>query len=152
MTARLVIADSTYVLQQGVESRWVDLAVLPGGADALLSSTRAVDEGSLEAAIEVAEDWLMPQVARFRGEAVEVSDATGRLKAGLEDVLSVQTSQWGVAEFEEVFLRLIDLATGRLPSPALQERRAFLADVLLVRELAHHGNVREIRLLALDDR
>jgi len=146
MTARLVISDSTYVLQQFVESQWEDLTVLPRGADALLPSTRAVDEGSLEAAIEVAEDWLMPKVARFLGDSFEVSDATGRLKAGLEDVLSVQTSRWGVAEFEEVFLRLIDLATGRLPSPALRSA----ARSLLMSSCARVGATTENHRLPIE--
>lgn len=48
MTARLVISEDTYVLQQASTAGWSDLAVLNGGAGALLPITRPLDEGSLE--------------------------------------------------------------------------------------------------------
>lgn len=147
MTARLVIAQNLYVLQHAGDVSWADLAVLPGGASALLSTMRPVDEAGLELAIEVAENWLMPNTSRLRGQVLEVSDATGRLKSGMEDVLSVRSSSWSVADLEQIFLRLVDKATGRLPCPALESRQAFAADLLVLRELAHHGAVREIRLL-----
>jgi hypothetical protein len=148
MTARLIIAENTYVLQQRArDASWDELAVLAGGASALLPTMHAVDEPGLEMAIELAENWLIPHAARLRGEVLEVSDATGRLKSGMESVLSVCSESWTVADLELLFLRLVDLATGRLPSPALEGRHAFAADLLVLRELAHHGAVREIRLL-----
>lgn len=147
MTARLVISENTYLLQQATEAGWSDLAVLNGGAAALLPATRPLDEGSLEMAIEVAEDWLMPHARQIRDDVLEVSDTTGRLASGLKDVLSQQPSTWSVADVEQLFGRIVDLATGRVARSALEGREAFVADLLMLRELAHHGAVREIRLL-----
>jgi len=147
MTARLVISEDTYVLQQASNAGWNELAVLPGGASALLPAARPLDEARLEMAIEIAENWLMPHAGRLRGQVLEVSDATGRLKSGMGSVLSARTLSWSVADLEELFLRLVDMATGRLPPPALEGQQAFAADLLVLRELAHHGGVREIRLL-----
>ena len=144
--ARLLIADRAYTLQAAQGAAWAEVAALPGGARSLLPDTRAVDERGLEAAIEAAEDWLMPHAAGLRGAILEVSDPTGRLASGLREVLGVRAVAWSVAEVEGFFLRLIDLTTGRTPSPAVQGRQAFIADVLIVRELAHHGQVRQIRL------
>lgn len=147
MTARLVISEEAYVLQQASDAGWNDLSVLNGGASALLPATRPLDEGRLEMAIEVAENWLMPHARQLRGDVLEVSDTTGRLASGLKDVLSEQPSTWGVADLEQLFLRMVDLATGKRASPELQGQQAFVADLLMLRELAHHGSVREIRLL-----
>ncbi len=130
MAARLVISETQYVLQQVRGGAWTDLAVLAGGAEALMPSSRAVDERQLEAAIETAEDWLMPHAPGLRGEGLEVQDNLGRLKAGMENVLSVTTSQWSMAEVESFFLRMVDAATGRHPSPLLAGRHHFVADLL----------------------
>ncbi len=146
MTARLVISDDTYVLQQASDAAWKDLALLPGGASALLPPRRPLDEAGLEMAIEVAENWLMPHARHLRDGVLEVSDTSGRLASGLGEVLSVRGSTWSVADLEQLFLRVVDLATGRIASPALEGRQAFVADLLMLRELAHHGAVREIRL------
>lgn len=146
MTARLIISEATYVLQQESEAGWNDRAVLNGGASALLPAMRPLDEASLEMAIEVAENWLMPHARHLRGDVLEVSDTTGRLTSGLMDVMSESATSWSVADLEQLFLRMVDLATGRIASPALEGRRAFAADLLILRELAHHGDVGEIRL------
>jgi hypothetical protein len=106
-----------------------------------------VDEGALERAIEVAEDWLMPHAARLRGETLEVSDPTGRLKAALKTRLSIVPDAWSIAEIEALFLRLVDLATGRMPPQDALEWPLFMADVTMLRELAHHGQVRGLRIL-----
>lgn len=148
MPARLVIAEGEYALQQAVDGGWVQLTVLPGGPGALLPPTRAIDEGRLEAAIELAEDWLMPHAARLRGEVLEVDDPTGRFRSGMQEVLSVQAVEWSVAQLEGFFLLLVALATGRVPSAALRGRHAFAAGLLVLRELAHHGQVRGVRLAA----
>jgi hypothetical protein len=146
MPARLVISAEAYSLLVVQGGGWTEVAALPGGAAALIPSTRAVGEAGLEHAIEVAEDWLMPHAARLRGDSLEVSDSTGRLKAGLHDVLSVGAATWSIEDVEAIFLRLVHLATGRSPSPGVLDRPFFLADVLLLRELAHHGRVRELRI------
>lgn len=146
MTARLAISEDRYVLQQASDAGLNDLAVLPGGASALLPATRPLDEACLELAIEVAENWLMPHARQLRGDVLEASDTTGRLASGLKDVLSAQSTTWGVADLEQLFLRMVDLATGKVAHPALEGRQAFAADLLMLRELAHHGAVGEIRL------
>ena len=147
MPTRLVISDHAYTLVQERDGAWAEFAVRARGAEALLPSGRPIDEGRLEAAIETAEDWLMPHAARLNGEVLEVSDPSGRLKSGLREVLSSTSDVWSVQDVEQFFLRLVDMTTGRLPAPAVQGRQSFVADVLLLRELAHHGRLREIRLL-----
>lgn len=146
MPVRLVIAENAYSLLVEQDGAWTELAALPGGAAALIPSTSAVGEAGLEHAIEVAEDWLMPHATRLRGETLEVSDPTGRLKTGLRELLSVGAGAWSIEDVEGIFRRLVDLTTGRSPSPAALSRPFFIADVLLLRELAHHGRVRELRI------
>lgn len=143
MTARLVIGESAYVLSQWQAGEWVGLAALPGGAAALIPPPRRADAAGLEAAIEIAEDWLMPHARSIEGEALEVLDKTARLVSGLTTVLRVCGRDWSVQELETMFLRLVDMATGRGPDLA-GAQRAFLADMLLLRELAHHARLRRV--------
>jgi len=147
MPACFVVSENQYALMEPRDGRWAALAVVKGGAAALLPPTRPVDEAGLEAAIQIAEDWLMPHARRLHGAVLEVNDATGRLKLGLDEVLSERRGEWTVEEFEGVFLQLLDMATGRRAAPALQGREQFIADVLMLRELAHHGQVRAVRLV-----
>jgi hypothetical protein len=146
MTARLVIAAGAYDLQLERDGAWAQLARLPGGADALMPPGRFLDAAALERAIEVAEDWLMPHAARLRGLALEVRDLTGRVRAGWREVLQVDGQACSVEQVEEGFRWLVDLATGRWPAAVLAGRAAFVADVVLLRELAHHAGLREVRL------
>lgn len=146
MAARLVINEGRYALLADEQGHWREIAVLHGGASALLPPTRLVDEGRLEAAIEKAEDWLMPHAPRLRGQVLEVIDATGRLASGLDAVLPVATRDWTVDDVEAFFLRLTDAATGRRPSSALDGRQLFIADIVLLRELAHHGQLLTIHM------
>jgi hypothetical protein len=147
MPACLIVSENQYALMESRDGQWAGLAVLNGGAAALLPSTRAVDEAGLEAAIEIAEDWLMPHARQMHGEVLEVNDATGRLKTGLDEVLSERRGEWSVEEFEGVFLQLLDMAMRGRVAPALEGRERFIADVLMLRELAHHGQVRAVRLV-----
>jgi hypothetical protein len=147
MAARLVITGTAYVLQDDArDGAWTEIATLAGGAGGLLREGQPVDEMRLEGAIERAEDWLMPHAARLAGQVLEIQDATGRLRPGLGAVLSETSHAWSVEAFEALFLRLVDLATGRHPPAALQGRQPFVADVLLLRELAHHGKLAQLRL------
>lgn len=148
MASHLLVREDAYVLSQGQDGTRTELATLRRGARALLDPSRPAWDSRLEAAIEVAEDWLMPHAPRLQGEVLEVEDVAGRLRPGLRAVLAVDASAWSVDAFEALFLQLVDLATGRHPAPALQGRELFVADVLLLRELAHHGRLREIRLAA----
>ena len=147
MAARLAIQESAYVLSVEQDGIRQELAFPEGGASSLLAPRRSVDEGGLERAIEIAEDWLMPHAFSLRGAVLQVHDTTGRLTSGLEHVLSESARTWRLDEFERLFLRLVDLALGRHPPVALQSQQAFTADILLIRELSHHGQVQEIRLM-----
>lgn len=144
MNALLVIGEHSYSLFEEQGTSWIEVAVMPGGAGTLLLSD--IDELRLEAAIEKAEDWLMPHAMRLRGAALEVRDETGRLSLGLHDVLAVQSRAWSVADVEDFFTALVTLAAGRVPSPAVQARPLFMADVLLLRELAHHAQLKGVQL------
>lgn len=146
MGFRLLITDSAYVLSQVRDGQWVELSRLPDGARALLPGARALDEGQLEAAIQVAEDWLAPHVAGLQGEVLEVSDVTGRLLSGLAAFVASTERSWRIEAIERAFLQVVDLATGRVAPPRLQTYRSFVADLLLLRELAHHGRVSSVRL------
>ncbi len=147
MAARLAIGAAAYVLSRQRDAAWVPLATLEGGAAALLRPEREADEAGLELAIEVAENWLMPYARLLRDQELEVADPSGRVSAGLGAMLGVTTLEWSVEGVEEIFLRLVDIATGRRGQfPPAQ--RPFLADMLLVRELAHHGGVRGVRVAA----
>ncbi|MDB5861157.1 MAG: hypothetical protein JWQ76_4846 [Ramlibacter sp.] len=146
MATRLVIGASSYGLAQARGGAWVELAVLPGGAEALLPAPRRANEAGLEAAIELAEDWLMPHARAIQGEELELVDDTGRLVSGLVAVLSVGQREWSTEGIETMFLRLVDMATGRGPAiPA--DQTSFVVDLLLVRELAHHGRLRRVRIV-----
>ena len=59
MTERPVIAEGECALEKATGGGWLRLAVLPGGAGALLPLVRSIDAGSLEMAIEVAQDWCL---------------------------------------------------------------------------------------------
>lgn len=146
MLTRLTIGASNYRLLRRDERDWTELAVLPGGASALLPHSRPVDQRTLEAAIDRAEDWLMPHAARISGSDLDVLDTTGRLASGLQEVLATEGRHWTTEQFEALFLD-IDLMSARPHLAAkLQGREHFVADVVLLRELAHHAKLREIRL------
>jgi hypothetical protein len=146
MAAGFNIGVDAYRLSLERDGLRVELAMLAGGADALLRASAPVSEATLEAAIERAEDWLMPHAAGLSGEALEVVDETGRLQPGLARVLGERGDDWNVGEIESLFLRLLDMATGRVPSPLLEGQQALVADILLLRELAHHGKLERITL------
>jgi len=149
MAARLLIADSAYVLSLTRGGIWVELSRLPGSAQVLLPGVRALDEGQLEAAIQVAEDWLGPYAAALQGEVLEMSEVTGRLQSGFAAALASTERTWSIESLERAFLKVVDLATGRIPSPHLKGHRAFVADLLLLRELAHHGRLSSVRLISI---
>lgn len=145
MDARLVISRSAYALQVARNGDWEEHARLPGGAGALLPASLP-GEAALERAIEVAEDWLMPHVAGWAGGMLEIEDATRVLERGLEQVLGAVGDAWSNREIEAMFLRMVDLLTGRNMPAALHDQREFVAALLLVRELVHHGKISGVRL------
>ena len=149
MAVRLLILDSAYLLSQTRDGVGVELARLSGGAQALLPSFSALDERQLEAAIQVAEDWLSPHAAALQGEVLEVSDMTGRLLTGFPAVLASTEQTGSIEALEQGFLKVVDMATGHVASPHLQAHRASVADLLLLRELTHHGRVSGVQLMSM---
>jgi hypothetical protein len=146
MLTRLVIDESSYRLSRRGDQGWMEFAVLAGGANALLAPDRMVDQGALEAAIEHAEDWVMPHAAQLSGSHLDVIDATGRLEFGLQNVLAVDSHQWDKGQLESLFLE-IDFMSARPHLMArLQGQEPFVADMVLLRELAHHANLQGVRL------
>lgn len=143
--ARLRITPDGYALALlRADGAAEPLARWPGGAAGLLRGS--VGEAAIEAAIERAEDWLMPHARALEGRDLHVDDATGRLRDGLQAVLQADAHAWDTPALEALFLRLVALATGRIPAPDLEARAAFVADVVLLRELAHHGRLHRLTL------
>lgn len=146
MLTRLVIDASSYRLSRRVGQDWIELAVLAGGANALLKPGRPIDQRALEAAIDHAEDWLMPQMTQISGAHLDVIDATGRLESGLQEVLATDSRQWDTGQLEALFLE-IDFMSARPHLMARLDGRAhFVADMVLLRELAHHAKLQGVRL------
>lgn len=146
MGLTLKIEKQDYVLLTEQDSNFVELSRMTNGAQRLLPGTGAPTESLLEAAIETAENWLMPYVSRQQGQVFEVKDPTGRLATGLLAVMETAERIWSLADVEERFLELVDLTTGRSVPAALIEHRLFVADLLLVREFTHHGQFAQVRL------
>jgi hypothetical protein len=146
MSAYLLITEQAYVLSTIQDGRHIELARLQDGANGLLPADQPLSESRLEAAIQIAEDWLMPYAPSLQGQVLEVTDASGSLQSGLEVVLSSSARQWTVEELERTFTQLVDLATGRGGPGRLEAHRSFLGQVLLLRELAHHCRVSRVHL------
>ena len=127
-----ILADA-YELSAGGHA----LARLEGGPLALLAGAgerlRAVD---VEAAIERAEDWLMPSSKPFQGLALHVQDSRGRLRDRLGAHASLTPE-----EVERAFSRAVDDVAFNRPID-----RNFVADLVLVRELVHHGRLPRVVL------
>jgi hypothetical protein len=126
----LGILENAYELSLGGHP----LTRLEGGPLALLADAgltlRDVD---VEAAIEHAEDWLMPTSKSFQGFALHVRDTPGRLRERLGAHASLTPE-----DVESAFSRALD-----------RKRtlgRESIADLVLVRELVHHGKLSRILL------
>lgn len=146
MSLTLKFEEQDYVLLAEEIDDAVELSRFNNGAQRLLPGTVALTEAQLEAAIETTENWLMPYVSGQKGQVLEVKDSTGRLTSGLLAVLGTSERFWSLAAIEQAFVKVVDLATGRHAPAALNQHRLFVADLLLVRELAHHGQVAGVRL------
>lgn len=146
MQAKLAIEESSYRLSYLDGADWILLAVLKGGHGALLSENRLIDEASLEASIERAEDWLMPHAAKLSGALLDVSDTTARLSTGLHSVLAIESRAWDKTQVESFFDEIVYRIARPWLADALRDKNAFVADIMLLRELAHHMKLQEIRL------
>ena len=108
-----------------------------GGAAALLSGAgERLREADVEAAIERAEDWLMPSSKSLEGLELRVHDATGRVRESLGGQASCTVDQ-----LEQAFTRAHDAV-----AHARVSDREGIADVVLLRELAHHGRLSSVVL------
>jgi hypothetical protein len=109
-----------------------ELALLHGGtATLLVGAGERLRELDIEAAIERSEEWLMPCSRLLQGLELVVHDATGRVRGMLG-----ASASFTLAEVEQAFTRAYDaVAHGRAVS------RGGVADVVLLRELAHHGRL-----------
>lgn len=79
-------------------------------------------------------------LADEHGHWREIAALHGGASALLPPTRRVDESRLETA-IETFFLRLTDAATGRRPSPALDGRQLFIADIVLLRELAHHAQL-----------
>ena len=113
------------------------IARLEGGASALVPGARdRLREFDVEAAIERSEDWLMPSSRRLQGLDLRVRDATGRVRAALGEQSSFTPEQ-----MEQAFNRAFDAVAHERAIDA-----ASVADVVLLRELVHHGSLSRVLL------
>jgi hypothetical protein len=110
------------------------IARLDGGSAALMPGTGALRDIDIETAIERSEDWLMPFSKLLSGLELRVRDETGRVRK----VMGEQGS-FTAEDVEQVFTRVFDaVGYGRAID------RDVLADVVLVRELVHHGRIARV--------
>ncbi len=146
MGLTLKIEKQDYVLLCEQNGNFVELARLLNGAQRLLPGTVTPTEAELEAAIEKAENWLMPFVSGQKGQELEVIDMKNQFSTDLLAFAANEKCIWSLAQVERIFLKLLDVITGRYASTTSSEHRRFMADWLLVRELAHHGQFGVVRL------
>ena len=110
------------------------IARLDGGSAVLLPGTGALRDIDIENAIERSEDWLMPFSKLLSGLELRVRDETRRVRK----VMGEQGS-FTAEDVEQVFTRVFDaVGYGRAIG------RDVLADVVLVRELVHHGRIARV--------
>lgn len=146
-----MIKEKAYVLSTIHGAQSLELARLSGGAQQLLPGVGTPTEGQLETAIEMAEDWLMPHVKGLHGGVLRLQDTSGRWTSGLSSVLGSKTRSWSLTAIEQDFLKVIDQIARRNPSSEFDRHRLFVADLLLVRELAHHGRVVSVSLQTFEN-
>lgn len=146
MAARLTLSNTDYMLSLSVNDAWVELACLQGGASTLISAHDALNDVAIERAIDAAEDWLMPYAKSLRGHTLFIQDVAGNFGAGLRNVLNVGVRQFSVADIEDYFLQVLALVTRPSGLSTFRDQN-FVATLVLVRELAHHGGLRSLQLL-----
>jgi hypothetical protein len=142
MPVRLALRGDRIVLS-GPDEEALDA----GSFGAILAQLRhePATAAELEAAIETAEDGLMPVVRSLAGGASlvtampEIAKAAG---SGTLDMAAVQT----------LFDRLADVASG-MPAARLgiPPTREFAAALILLRELMHHGGFASVVVRGSDE-
>ena len=126
----------------GAYSLWLDGQAhsrLEGGPLALLPGTAThLSPRDIEIAIDRAEEWLMTFSKSIEGLQLLVRDATGRLRISLHGKRT-----FAPADVEDAFERLLQrVAHGR------STNRESTADIVLLRELVHHGSLSQVILEA----
>jgi hypothetical protein len=130
---RLDVQTSSYALHLGGRL----IARLDGGAAALIPGAAAqLRELDIENAIERSEDWLMPFSKSLQGCVLLIRDATGRIASTLGGRTSLT-----VDEIENAFTIVHDAVACGQPAA-----RDAVADIVLLRELAHHGRLARVCL------
>lgn len=135
----LKIEKQDYFLLCEQNGNFVELSRLLNGVQRLLPGTVTPTEAELEAAIETAENWLMPFLYGKKGNVLKVIDMTNQLSSSLFAFAEIEGDIWSLEQIEQTFLKLLDTITGRFALATFSKHRRFVADWLLVRELAHHG-------------
>jgi hypothetical protein len=114
------------------------LARLPRGPLAILGGAgERLRDLDIEIAIEHAEDWLMPSSKSFQGFALVVKDTQGRLRDRLG-----AGSRLTPDDVEIAFTRAFDDVAFARPID-----RLLVADMVLLRELVHHGAAPHVEVL-----
>lgn len=141
MAIELLIDAHEYVLKRALRDQPSQrLSVLSGGAQALFLQA-PLHEAQIERAIQIAEDWLMPYAVLLRDETLDVYDATGRLETTLAAYCDAPSTCWSVPAIEQVFLTMLAHVLRQAPNDP-----SAVADLILLRELAHHGQPAQVRL------
>lgn len=102
--------------------------------------------GEMEAAIEVVEDALMPAIPRLRGfGTLLTSDEKSLALASAAGFPAGAVAEFDLAAIESMFNHLVDVVNGRpATSEGLPSRNTFAANLLIVRELMHHADLRHL--------
>ena len=132
------MSELVLVLGQEAYELWFEgrlLGILERGAASLLRGAGPrLRELDVETAIERAEEWIMPLVARSGEKLLRIEDRAGRVRASLP--AAALSSQ---ADVELAFTRAFDaVAFGR------PVERELVGDLVVLRELVHHANVTRV--------
>lgn len=149
MHTRLYMADGPILLRPAD----AEAIVLPLSLDELLAGGLRhfpPSERALEHAITLTEDALMPHIPALRGHPLEVLIAADDALAALPALLGHQQGaapQLDIADVERGFNQVAQVAAG-LPAQAmgLPAQPAFVAALLVVRELMHHVGWKTLQL------
>ena len=129
------MSQAYLILKPEAYELWLDeklLTRLNGGAAALLAGSGAqLREIDIEIAIEHAEDWLMPFSKQLEGLQLKVRDSAGGLRSRFSE-----HEPYAVEQVEQAFTNVHDeVVRGQTND------KNGVADIVLLRELAHHGRL-----------
>lgn len=107
----------------------------------------------LEFGIEIVEEIIMPERKKLIGEiALTSSNSVIQHIPSLTAIPSTQEGCISVEQVEDVFNQLADIVNGSpAAGKAILYSAEFTATLLIVRELLHHWNIHQIRLIPEDN-